>query len=50
MLQKIEEQLSYIKFNRAKQIELSAKKKDFEKEQSHYKNLAEKDEFNKINN
>ena len=47
-LERIEEQIGYIKWNTAKPVELSDEEKDFEKERPYYRALAEADRLEKM--
>jgi hypothetical protein len=47
-LERILEQVGYIKWNTAKPVELSDEEKDFEKERPYYRALAEADRLEKL--
>lgn len=47
-LERIEEQLGYIKWNTSKLVELSEEEVDFQKERPYYRALAEADRLEKI--
>lgn len=47
-LERIEEQVGYIKWNTAKPVELSDEEKEFEKERPYYRALAEADRLEKL--